>query len=596
MMAWRAAAVVGLTACGSERAPQCEIREDCEVGEVCAANVCEADTEFSGGVTDTSGWDSPEGSGGISDAQPIGAVIDTFCGQPAYQNGADPWHIENEHGQYGYEWQCTEFALRFVCEHYDLCNSKQGKHGNAGEWFTNRYGHPLLAQLTPLGNGDSVAPQAGDVLVLNTGAVGHVAIVKDVTEGFSPNIVKVIEQNCFDCTHAHPLYEDNGHYTVMGAIGWMRPPGPAAECPDLDVTFPDAGDVLTQDATYQVLWGPGVRAPTIKVEVYKSGSLYVQLAAADPNDGRLEFVPTTALFPAGNDYQVCVATVTGSDSACGGLFTIQAATQSWRAHTSGTTNTLWGVWGTGDNDVYAVGIEGTILRYDGVDWAPETSNTNFALFDIWGSGPSDIFAVGDWGTIVHYNGNTWAVQLTGTTNYFYGVWGSAPNDVYAVGLSGAIYHYDGSTWSPMASNTPATLYDVHGSSSSDIWAVGDGGVIMHYNGSVWSEVTTGGQELRAVRSFGSIAYAAGRMATILRFDDTWSQVTPPTTVGFMGLWGTAADDLYVVGADGVYHSPSGTAFMAETLPTSNSRLAVWGDGAGVVYVVGELGTILRYGP
>lgn len=41
----------------------------------------------------------------------------------------------------------------------------------------------------------------------------------------------------------------------------------------------------------------------------------------------------------------------------------QAAGQSWSAMTSGSTEDLYGIWGSGSANVFAVGYPGQILRY-----------------------------------------------------------------------------------------------------------------------------------------------------------------------------------------------------------------------------------------
>ena len=45
---------------------------------------------------------------------------------------------------------------------------------------------------------------------------------------------------------------------------------------------------------------------------------------------------------------------------------------------SGTIEYLYGVWGSNGDDVFAVGRNGTILRYDGSSWAYMTSGTTEA--------------------------------------------------------------------------------------------------------------------------------------------------------------------------------------------------------------------------
>jgi len=59
----------------------------------------------------------------------------------------------------------------------------------------------------------------------------------------------------------------------------------------------------------------------------------------------------------------------------------------------GTTANLSAVWGSGPNDVWAVGDNGTIVRWNGAVWSPVASGTTNDLLGIWGSGPDDIWAV-----------------------------------------------------------------------------------------------------------------------------------------------------------------------------------------------------------
>jgi hypothetical protein len=153
-------------------------------------------------------------------------------------------------------------------------------------------------------------------------------------------------------------------------------------------------------------------------------------------------------------------------------------------------NGLRGIWGSSSSDVFAVGSEGTILHYDGINWSVMASGTNNQLNDVWGTSPSDVFAVGDKGTILHYNGSEWITMTGVTISWISGIWGSSSSDVFVAG--DGILHYDGSSWSNM---TPCdlgpTYYDVWGSSGSDVFAVGSGGSILHYDGSTWSNMPSG---------------------------------------------------------------------------------------------------------
>ena len=70
---------------------------------------------------------------------------------------------------------------------------------------------------------------------------------------------------------------------------------------------------------------------------------------------------------------------------------------------------LFKVWGTGKDNVYAVGARGVILHYDGVSWTQEVSNTVRDNVSLWGTGPNRILAVGGRsnGMLLAFDGQEW---------------------------------------------------------------------------------------------------------------------------------------------------------------------------------------------
>ena len=65
---------------------------------------------------------------------------------------------------------------------------------------------------------------------------------------------------------------------------------------------------------------------------------------------------------------------------------------------SPVNSALFGIWGSTPNDIYAVGVTGTILHYDGASWSALGAGTNglvraLAVHDS-GSGPT-LFVGGD---------------------------------------------------------------------------------------------------------------------------------------------------------------------------------------------------------
>jgi hypothetical protein len=207
------------------------------------------------------------------------------------------------------------------------------------------------------------------------------------------------------------------------------------------------------------------------------------------------------------------------------LHTTNGGTSWANTATVGTTTpqTLRSIWGTSENNVYAVGSSGTILRYNGTAWASVTSGTTNTLNGVWGVDSNHIWAVGSSGTILYYNGTSWSSgpPWTRPSGYsdvtLYGVWGTGGTDwaggdrVYAVGYDsddrkGVVWYYDGgSEWHYMNSGTSRALYGAWGSAQNSIYAVGEGttqaGTLLYYDGvddnsdgSLW-DPTTGGTQM-----------------------------------------------------------------------------------------------------
>ncbi len=102
---------------------------------------------------------------------------------------------------------------------------------------------------------------------------------------------------------------------------------------------------------------------------------------------------------------------------------------------------LHSVWGSGANDVWAVGEAGAIVHWDGTRWAPFASGTTQRLNSVWGSGPTNVWAVGEMGTILRWRGRAWEAVTSPTTRTLRGVWGTGADDVWAVGNEGTILHW-----------------------------------------------------------------------------------------------------------------------------------------------------------
>jgi hypothetical protein len=157
------------------------------------------------------------------------------------------------------------------------------------------------------------------------------------------------------------------------------------------------------------------------------------------------------------------------------------------------------LWGTTNNDIYAVGGNGTIIYYDGISWQKKESDTDIDLRDVWGGADgSNLWACGyrgDWSEsiLLHStNGTIWeeyghAPPWNVYQDLFSSVWFPRNDSAYVVGNWNIFRHSPNSPTGykpyPLAlGNFP---YRIRGNDRNDVVIVGDDGMIWHFNGKTW---------------------------------------------------------------------------------------------------------------
>jgi len=74
---------------------------------------------------------------------------------------------------------------------------------------------------------------------------------------------------------------------------------------------------------------------------------------------------------------------------------------------SGTEEYLLSIWGTSDNDIFVVGDNSTVLRWDGNKWSRMEPCANEYYAKVKGLGSDRVYAVGENGCVIKYDGEKW---------------------------------------------------------------------------------------------------------------------------------------------------------------------------------------------
>ncbi len=124
---------------------------------------------------------------------------------------------------------------------------------------------------------------------------------------------------------------------------------------------------------------------------------------------------------------------------------------TWSPMNSGTTNSLASIWGSSDTNVLTSGSSTNVYTYDGNasnNWTQTVGVVEYPD-DLWGSADNDVYAVGGSPakTIYRFDGNNWALVLFQQPDTYeppefpHGVWGSSRYEVIVVGNNGMIVRY-----------------------------------------------------------------------------------------------------------------------------------------------------------
>lgn len=315
----------------------------------------------------------------------------------------------------------------------------------------------------------------------------------------------------------------------------------------------------------------------------------------------------------------------------------------WRCSTAScvdqnvSTSPLYGMWGTGDADVWAVGRDGSFQHWNGTTWLTATPPDAMTYLAIWGSAATDIWAVGLDGAIAHYDGATWTStgNTTPLTTRGNGLWVGDDNDRWFIDDI-TLVHDDGTAIATAQLPSGATPWDEIEGASTDLYTLDSaGGGLLHYDGTSWASepglslampqglahsttevlasnltgqvmrkptggswsmsFNQGGTEWHAIcLSASGTALVVGRFGSAVQRIGTagaWTLNTPPTG-RFLLSCDFADENAWVAGGDAVLTWVAGTWTLLSNVGSGQSFYDVLAVSQTEVYIAG--GKIYRF--
>ena len=164
-----------------------------------------------------------------------------------------------------------------------------------------------------------------------------------------------------------------------------------------------------------------------------------------------------------------------------------------RMTTPADTGIVFGIWAAAEDDVYAVGGygggNGFLWHWEGSVWTPIAlpDHEGQSVFKVWGTGPDDVWACGFGGILYHFDGDAWA-RVESTTTRTLLTLHAIEGEAVAVGGQGTgvlVERAPDGTWHDSAPELTPQLMGVwltpEGGRASGI-----NGTILRREGGVWS--------------------------------------------------------------------------------------------------------------
>lgn len=330
----------------------------------------------------------------------------------------------------------------------------------------------------------------------------------------------------------------------------------------------------------------------------------------------------------------------------GGVWRWSEAQREWLPVTLPTTRAMLGVWAGGDSDLWLVGEDATLARWNGSAWTVEQvpgaitdgyaqdiqgvsacgpgewclwgrympflrgdrSSWSSSAWDqatsgdggarsVWVAGDDDVFAV--WNDeVLHWNRSTGWKSVFEDRSGIFRVSGASPSRVWVQNWYGELTELTGDTSRTLPTPPGGYVPDVIWSQGGVLHGAGSRGLLLRWDGAAWTEshVLPHQASWAVAAGDGTTTWLLGQSGTTLRTTNgtTWARLHEPLWMGgeITDVWVTA-DGRLLLGGAGVYLERSPQGVWKNGGPRARDWItALWAEG-NEAWVADRSGALMR---
>jgi hypothetical protein len=214
---------------------------------------------------------------------------------------------------------------------------------------------------------------------------------------------------------------------------------------------------------------------------------------------------------------------------------------------------------------------------------------------VWAAGTDDVWTAAQ-DAVRRFDGREWrtALDLVGAGSpTLTGVRGSDPTHVWVAAWDGSVLRWNGASFErwPSGTESPQRL---SACAIDDVWVAGPNGGLARFDGQAWQRQGSGPQVFQVLdfAEVGDEIWAIGDFKLLrLRMSDAWEVAPMPIPeADYRGLWGSAADDVWVSGfgkTAAILAHWNGSSWSHVDLPGHTAYWSLWGAGRDDVWAAGN---------